>query len=56
MSAGDFQLLIIKWDKEVAQLMLASEKCCNKFWDGSIEFSPITSIRIRHLQAYHWIQ
>jgi hypothetical protein len=36
--------------------MLASEKRCNKFCDRSIEFSPITGIWIRRLQAYRWIQ
>jgi hypothetical protein len=56
MSAGDFQLLSNKWDKEVMQLMLALEKWCNKFWDGSIEFSPVTGIWIHCLQAYCWVQ
>jgi hypothetical protein len=41
---------------EATQLMLTSEKQCNKFCDGSIEFSLVTSIWIRHLQAYHWVQ
>jgi hypothetical protein len=36
MSAGDFQLLFNRWDMEVTQLMLALEKWCNKFQDGSI--------------------
>ena len=54
--AGDFQLLFNKWDKEVMQLMLALEKCCNKFWDGSIDFSPVTGIWIHHLKAYRWVQ
>jgi hypothetical protein len=36
--------------------MLASEKCCNKFRDRSIEFSPVTSIWIHCLQAYSWVQ
>ncbi len=36
--------------------MLALEKCCNKFWDRSIKFSPITGIWIWHLKAYRWIQ
>ncbi len=31
-------------------------KRCYKFWDGSIEFSPITGIWICHLQAYHLVQ
>jgi hypothetical protein len=53
MSAGDFQILFNKWDKEVMQLMLATEKGCNIFHDGSIKFSPVTSIWIRPLQAYH---
>jgi hypothetical protein len=56
MTAGDFQLLFNKWDMEVTQLMLASEKWCDKFFDGSIEFSLATGIWIRRLQAYHWIQ
>ncbi len=56
MSADDFQTLFNRWDMEVTQLMLASEKQCNKFHDGSIELSPITSIWKRHLQAYPWVQ
>ncbi len=36
--------------------MLALEKWCNKFQDGSKEFRPITGIWIRRLQAYRWIQ
>jgi hypothetical protein len=56
MSAGDFQLLFNKWDMEVTQLMLALEKQCNKFQDGSIEFCLVTGIWIRHLQAYRWVR
>jgi hypothetical protein len=36
--------------------MQGLEKGCNKFQNGSLEFSPITGIWIRCLQAYHWIQ
>jgi hypothetical protein len=56
MSADAFQTLFNRWDMEVTQLMLASEKRCSKFCDGRIEFSPITGIWIRRLQAYRWIQ
>jgi hypothetical protein len=56
MSADDFQLLFNKWDMEVTLLMLASKKWCNNFLDGSIEFSLVTSIWIRCLQAYRWVQ
>ena len=56
MSADAFQTLFNRWDTEVTQLMLASEKQCNKFCDSSIELSPITGIWIRRLQAYRWIQ
>jgi hypothetical protein len=52
MSADDFQTLLNRWDMEVTQLMLALEKQCNKFCDGSIEFSLITGIWIRCLRAY----
>jgi hypothetical protein len=41
MSADDFQLMFNKWDKKVTQIMLGSEKQCNKFWNGSIKFNPI---------------
>jgi hypothetical protein len=51
-----FQTLFNRWDMEVMQLMLALEKRCNKFHDGSIELSPITGIWIHCLQAYRWIQ
>jgi hypothetical protein len=56
MSADAFQTPFNRWDMEVTQLMLASEKWCNKFCDGSIEFGPITGICIRCLQAYRWVQ
>ncbi len=46
MSADAFQTLFNRWDMEVTQLMLALEKWCNKFCDGSIEFSPITGVQI----------
>ena len=51
MSADAFQTLFNRWDTEVTQLMLALEKRCNKFCDGSIYFSPITGIWIQRLQA-----
>ncbi len=44
MSADDFQILFNRWDMEVTQLMLALEKRCNTFRDGSIEFSLVTGI------------
>jgi hypothetical protein len=56
MSADAFQTLFNRWDIEVMQLILALEKWCNKFCDGSIELSPITGIWIRCLQAYCWVQ
>ncbi len=56
MSADAFQTLFNRWDMEVMQLMLASEKQCNKFHDGIIEYSPITGKWIHCLQAYPWIQ
>jgi hypothetical protein len=56
MSAGNFQLLFNKWEKEVMQLMLALEKVVISFGMESIEFSPVTGIWIRCLQAYHWVQ
>jgi hypothetical protein len=55
-SADAFQILFNRWDMEVTQLMLALEKRCNKFCDGSIEFSPIIDTWIRCLQAYRWVQ
>ncbi len=55
MSADAFQTLFNRWDTEVTQLMLASEKRCNTFCDRSIEFSSITGKWIQRLQAYHWI-
>jgi hypothetical protein len=56
MSADAFQTLFNRWDMEVTQLILALKKQCNKFCDGSIEFSPITGIWIQCLQAYRWVQ
>jgi hypothetical protein len=37
LSAAEFQLMFNNWDKEVTQLMLGSEKRCNKFRDGNID-------------------
>jgi hypothetical protein len=56
MSADAFQTPFNRWDMEVTQLMLALEQRCSKFYDGSIEFSPITGIWTHCLQAYCWIQ
>jgi hypothetical protein len=56
LSAADFQLMFNQWNKEVTQLMLGSEKRCNKFHDWNIEFSPVVGIWIHCLQAYRWIQ
>ena len=55
MSAADFQLMYSQWDREVTWLMLGSEKRCNKFRDGSIEFSPVIGLWIRRIQVYRWI-
>ncbi len=52
MPADDFQILFNRWDMEVTQLMLALEKMCNKFCDGSIKLCLVTNIWIHHLQAY----
>jgi hypothetical protein len=56
MSATEFQLMFNQWDREVTRLMLGSEKRCNKFWDGSIEFSPVIGLWIRRIQVYRWIR
>jgi hypothetical protein len=56
MSAADFQLMYNQWDREVTRLMLGSERQCNKFRDGSIEFSPVIGLWIRRIQVYRWIR
>jgi hypothetical protein len=56
MSAADFQLMYNQWDREVTRLMLGSEKQCNKFRVGSIEFSPVIGLWIRRIQVYRWIR
>ena len=56
MSAVEFQLMFNQWDGEVTRLMLGLEKCCNKFRDGSIEFSPVIGLWIRRIQVYRWIR
>jgi hypothetical protein len=43
------------WDKELTQLMLGLEERCNKFRDGSIDFSPVVGLWICCIQAYRWI-
>ena len=45
-----------QWDREVTRLMLGLEKRCNKFRDGSIEFSPVIGLWIRRIQVYRWIR
>ncbi len=55
MSAADFQLMYNQWDREVTRLMLGSERRCNKFRDGSIEFSPVIGLWIPRIQVYRWI-
>jgi hypothetical protein len=52
MSAADFQLMFNQWDREVIRLMLGSKKQCNKFRDGSIEFSPVIGLWIRRIKVY----
>jgi hypothetical protein len=44
-----------QWDREVTWLMLGSKRRCNKFRDGSIEFSPVIGLWIRRIQVYRWI-
>ena len=56
LSAAEFQLLFNKWDKEVTQLMLLSESKCNKFKDGTIEFSPVVGLWLNRLRMYRYIQ
>ena len=36
--------------------MLGSARRCNKFRDGSIEFSPVIGLWIRQIQVYRWIR
>ncbi len=55
MSVADFQLMFNKWDKEVTEFMLSAESKCNKFMDGTIEFSPVVGLWINCLRTYHWI-
>ena len=55
MSVADFQLMFNQWDREATRLMLGSKRRCNKFRDGSIEFSPVFGLWIRRIQVYHWI-
>jgi hypothetical protein len=56
MSATDFQLMYNQWDREVTRLMLGSKRRCNKFRDGSIEFTPVIGLWIRWIQVYRWIR
>ena len=56
MSAADFQLMYNQWDREVTWLMLGSEKRCNKFRDGRLDFSPVIGLWIRRIQVYRWIR
>ena len=40
MSPAIFQLRSNKWDEEVTEMMIVSEKRCNKFMNGLIDWSP----------------
>ena len=55
-SPAIFQLRFNKWDVEVTEMILASEKKCNKFMDGSIEWSPEIGIWINRMRAYRAIE
>jgi hypothetical protein len=55
LSTSEFQIMFNTWDKKLTQLMLGSEKRCNKFRDGSIDFSPVVGLWIHCFQAYRWI-
>jgi hypothetical protein len=46
LRALKFQLMFNVWDRGLTQLMLGSEKRCNKFSDGSIDFTPVTGLWI----------
>ena len=41
-----------RWDQQITQFMLGSEQKCNKFKDGSIEFSPVIGLWLNRLQTY----
>jgi hypothetical protein len=55
LSASEFLLMFNTRHKELTQLMLGSEKRCNKFIDGSIDFSHVVGLWIHHVQVYRWI-
>jgi hypothetical protein len=52
----EFQKKLNNWDKELMQLMLSAKNRCNKFYNGTIEFSPLVGIYVCRLRAYRWIQ
>ena len=39
----------------MTQLWLAAEKCCNKFYDGNIDFSPRVNKWLNRLWIYRWM-
>ena len=51
-SREDCELAFNKWDKEYTELQTASEDKCNKFMDGSIEYSPLVGEWIRRRDCY----
>jgi hypothetical protein len=55
LNTSEFLLMFNAGYKELTQLMLGLEKRCNKFRDGSIDFSPVVGLWIRCLQAYRWM-
>jgi hypothetical protein len=50
----EFQLAFNKWDNELVELMLASEKKCRKIKNDYIPFSPIIGKWIKRLNLYRW--
>ena len=52
----EYQKKFNNWDKYITQLMLGAENRCNKFYNNTIEFSPLVGIYDCRLRAYRWIQ
>ena len=44
-----------KWDKEMTDLMIASENKCRKIKTNSLSWSPVIGTYLCHLNIYRWI-
>ena len=55
LTPAEFMLQYNTWDKEMTDLMIASENKCRKIKTDSLSWSPVIGTYLRHLNIYRWI-